>query len=272
MGATDGDLLLRAILDDPAEDTARLIYADWLDENGQAERAHGIRWGCSSEQRSRSWPLSRSAPLVVAGVRVNNPTLPEWCESGLCNRGFISEVTCTAAAWLQWADAITAAHPVERVRFTAHAPSSERSDGVPLPLTWYARRWPRIAFELQPESALAPGGEPVAWEVPVRVRPAPDPGALFLAGLGWRVEIWVEPSALADSPLLRSAVLTAATPAHIPGGLLGAAFGPVRATDTFGRVWHVERAILTDYEMDAGRANRITGRLSARSAGPVRPA
>ncbi len=33
--ATDGELLLRAILANPAEDTPRLVYADWLQEQGE---------------------------------------------------------------------------------------------------------------------------------------------------------------------------------------------------------------------------------------------
>lgn len=40
---TDGDMLLQSILAAPADDTARLIYADWLQENGQEERAEFIR-------------------------------------------------------------------------------------------------------------------------------------------------------------------------------------------------------------------------------------
>jgi uncharacterized protein (TIGR02996 family) len=34
---TDGDLLLRAVYNDPADDTVRLVYADWLGENGEPE-------------------------------------------------------------------------------------------------------------------------------------------------------------------------------------------------------------------------------------------
>lgn len=34
---SDGDALLRAILLRPDDDAARLVYADWLDENGQHE-------------------------------------------------------------------------------------------------------------------------------------------------------------------------------------------------------------------------------------------
>lgn len=39
----DGSALLAAIIAHPAEDTPRLVYADWLDENGQHERAEFIR-------------------------------------------------------------------------------------------------------------------------------------------------------------------------------------------------------------------------------------
>src|SRR5262245_15858513 len=34
---------LRAICDNPADDTARLAFADWLDENGDPNRAEFIR-------------------------------------------------------------------------------------------------------------------------------------------------------------------------------------------------------------------------------------
>ena len=40
---TDGDALLAAIRVHPDEDVPRLAYADWLDENGQPERAAFIR-------------------------------------------------------------------------------------------------------------------------------------------------------------------------------------------------------------------------------------
>jgi uncharacterized protein (TIGR02996 family) len=40
---SDEKALLAAIWDDPYDDTVRLVYADWLDENGQPERAEFIR-------------------------------------------------------------------------------------------------------------------------------------------------------------------------------------------------------------------------------------
>src|SRR5438552_3731260 len=40
---TDDPGLLRAILDDPDDDGLRLVYADWLEEHGEPERAEFIR-------------------------------------------------------------------------------------------------------------------------------------------------------------------------------------------------------------------------------------
>jgi uncharacterized protein (TIGR02996 family) len=43
---TTGDALLAAVLAAPDDDSPRLIYADWLDENGQPEQAEFIRVQC----------------------------------------------------------------------------------------------------------------------------------------------------------------------------------------------------------------------------------
>jgi uncharacterized protein (TIGR02996 family) len=50
---TDCDALLAAILTNPDEDTPRLVYADWLQENDEPERAEFIRLQCRLEQISR---------------------------------------------------------------------------------------------------------------------------------------------------------------------------------------------------------------------------
>lgn len=40
---TEREALLRAVCEDPDDDTPRLVFADWLDENGEPERAELIR-------------------------------------------------------------------------------------------------------------------------------------------------------------------------------------------------------------------------------------
>ena len=49
-----GELLLRAVLCDPGDDTARLAYADWLGENGGADRAEFVRVQCELAQLRRA--------------------------------------------------------------------------------------------------------------------------------------------------------------------------------------------------------------------------
>ena len=44
---TEETHFLRAIRAEPNEDFPRLVYADWLEENGQAERAEFIRIQCA---------------------------------------------------------------------------------------------------------------------------------------------------------------------------------------------------------------------------------
>jgi uncharacterized protein (TIGR02996 family) len=40
---TKHDSLLQTIVDEPADDSIRLIYADWLEDHGQEDRAGFIR-------------------------------------------------------------------------------------------------------------------------------------------------------------------------------------------------------------------------------------
>ncbi|MBN9117954.1 MAG: TIGR02996 domain-containing protein [Planctomycetes bacterium] len=50
-GAGDQSRLLRAILNDPEDDTARLVYADWLDEHDDPTRAEFVRVQCRLAER-----------------------------------------------------------------------------------------------------------------------------------------------------------------------------------------------------------------------------
>jgi uncharacterized protein (TIGR02996 family) len=53
---TDGEALLRAVCAAPREDLPRLVYADWLEENGQGERAEFIRIQCEAQDYCRLFP------------------------------------------------------------------------------------------------------------------------------------------------------------------------------------------------------------------------
>jgi len=43
---SDHDALVQAILHAPDDDAPRLVYADWLDDHGDADRAEFIRVQC----------------------------------------------------------------------------------------------------------------------------------------------------------------------------------------------------------------------------------
>jgi uncharacterized protein (TIGR02996 family) len=51
------DAILRAIIEDPDDDAPRLVYADWVDERGQPERAELIRVECQLGRLLGSGPI-----------------------------------------------------------------------------------------------------------------------------------------------------------------------------------------------------------------------
>jgi uncharacterized protein (TIGR02996 family) len=62
-GTADEDGLLRAVVEDPDDDVPRLVYADWLEENGQAQRAELLRLQCDP---ARVEPSPREKELAQA--------------------------------------------------------------------------------------------------------------------------------------------------------------------------------------------------------------
>jgi uncharacterized protein (TIGR02996 family) len=69
---TDRDALFAAVLDRPADDTARLVLADWLEENGEGDRGRFLRAGVvASRFRSEGFiedPAYYAALAEVAAV------------------------------------------------------------------------------------------------------------------------------------------------------------------------------------------------------------
>lgn len=136
---TDGAGLLAAILRDPADDTVRLAFADWLDEQGGEElslRAWWIRHMVTT-RATKAWDgdaIERSIKIIQgcpAGSRLARRIL--WGPYDLFgttdqlwsfDRGFAAEVRCPLAAWQAHGPAVVRAHPVEVVRLTDRVPSA----------------------------------------------------------------------------------------------------------------------------------------------------
>lgn len=189
-GMSDRQSFIRAICDAPDDDAPRLIYADWLDENGEDKLAGFIRlqcelynlppakvcngcdpWGFSC----RCCKLRKQINEILSGDwRVIVPTFPlligraspprfEGHAHVKFARGFVYHVELSSGDWLAHADAITAEHPIREVFIT-------RPLAVPATFIWNNTRylsfnqmaevrWPRIKFSLpldERRTALTP--------------------------------------------------------------------------------------------------------------------
>lgn len=295
MTATDtGTQLLRAIIAQPAEDTPRLVYADYLDENGEPERAEFIR---IDVERHRRWPnFARvceadrpGAYPDAADLAAVESRLMELVESigidallgrerfqwdfwspGVI-RGFVESLSMPAADWLECADAILASHPVERVTLTT---PDQRADllvqRAALRMTfgftadiagvdvWVA------ADELDPQhpwlSLYRKRWPGVTFTFTLPPDPAPERPRIPLSG--WSCRLIESPVDVGYYPGPELSVRHLELEHHQDGagdysGWVGQRFGPVIATDGRGEQWVCE-AILTganvSLETHSGRA------------------
>lgn len=165
MGAmNEQQSFLDAILAEPEDDGLRLVYADWLEENGQGERAEFIRVQIELHQE---WPWAGQSVkdgLTVAGREAHPQfaslvdrerelldTIGSWPfrwfpgpssigtenvdhappRSGQICRGFVERITLSAEDWLRHADAITACQPIREVRLTTRLATDQIFARIP---------------------------------------------------------------------------------------------------------------------------------------------
>lgn len=135
---TVDEALLRAISEHPEEDTPRLMYADWLDENGESERAEFVRVQVELDRMDVSDPARR--PWVARHVQFLIEHVPAWksqlpqlagIEWGDFNRGLVEEVQARdEKAVIQHAN-ILFAEPAVHVLRLARLMSGRKLAGVP---------------------------------------------------------------------------------------------------------------------------------------------
>lgn len=125
---TTDDALVRSVLAAPLDDAPRLVYADWLDEHGESERAEFIRVQCELarldpstyadvdraidlRRRERDlWELVGTVRLDVEaglprgfGASLSDPVSVVYGEGGgygIVRRGFVDEVRVSMATLL----------------------------------------------------------------------------------------------------------------------------------------------------------------------------
>ena len=99
-----------AILDRPDDDGPRLVFADWLEEEGDAERAELIRLQCGAGDPQRERDL-----IARRGAHWAGPVL-RYVYGYSFRRGFVEEVTVEAAMFLDLGERMFNAAPIRLVR------------------------------------------------------------------------------------------------------------------------------------------------------------
>jgi uncharacterized protein (TIGR02996 family) len=99
------EAFLEAIREHPDDDAPRLIYADWLEEHGQPERAEFIRVQCERarlpEGSPRWWDLEcREKQLWETHQAEWFGSLAESVNRSFCRRGFLESIALDAERFL----------------------------------------------------------------------------------------------------------------------------------------------------------------------------
>lgn len=124
MPAPHSNQFLQEVIDHPDADEPRLVYADWLEENG-SPRGEFIRLQCELanlneldepfyEGRDRSHELlnrHRETWLDELGLK------PKLFQKAIFKRGFVEKITIRASSFVAESAKIMAATPVNQVRF-----------------------------------------------------------------------------------------------------------------------------------------------------------
>jgi uncharacterized protein (TIGR02996 family) len=102
---THDEAFLQAIIENPDDDTPRLVYADWLDEHGQEERAEFIRVQCelarlTSDDPRRPKLKTRERELLNEHQREWAGPLGRWAYPNEFRRGFVEAITIRPAVFL----------------------------------------------------------------------------------------------------------------------------------------------------------------------------
>ena len=155
---SERDALLRAVCADPADDTVRLAFADWCEENGEPDRAafvltqvelakgppacHCFMYGCDesfgdSEEvgcfkrwnrlRRRERELTPGDRLYYATGPYDYVTVTPDC----FRRGFVESVAVDGETWVRHGDGLLSAQPITVVRLTTLPAVSHGSVGEP---------------------------------------------------------------------------------------------------------------------------------------------
>jgi uncharacterized protein (TIGR02996 family) len=114
------EAFLHDICEHPEDDTPRLVYADWLDEHGDPDRANFIRVQCTLARLDEDDPAKLALEKQEQSLLARHGAewcllLPKWVKDGQFRRGFVAEVAVTADHFLRRAEDLWRRAPVEGV-------------------------------------------------------------------------------------------------------------------------------------------------------------
>jgi uncharacterized protein (TIGR02996 family) len=134
---TTDDDFVRTITENPEDDAVRLIYADFLEEHGQPERAEFIRVQCALARGGngpRRIELMERERLLLErhGLAWAGP-LRRLVRDWEFRRGFIDKVSVEARAFVTRADELFRLAPLQRVGlYWGAVPPQDRARFVPV--------------------------------------------------------------------------------------------------------------------------------------------
>ncbi len=118
---TTRDAFLADILEHPEDDTPRLVFADWLEDNGEADRAEFIRVQIEAARLGRYEPRREALEQRIKALldRYRKTWLQEvtaWARPGAWfERGFVGKVECPAGQLLKSAAELFRRAPVQAI-------------------------------------------------------------------------------------------------------------------------------------------------------------
>jgi uncharacterized protein (TIGR02996 family) len=119
--------LLQGILDSPEDNVVRLVFSDWLDENGESARAEFIRAQIELTATAEDDPSYEGLRQLVDRLLFAHRKewvkgVPGWARHQVkFSRGFVEEVVCTAASFANRGNRLFENAPVRGVRLTKYA-------------------------------------------------------------------------------------------------------------------------------------------------------
>ncbi len=147
---TASEAFLADIVANPADDGLRLIYADWLEDNGQTDRAEFIRVQIERVRiRNLHPPADDEDRRIIRGFALYKRELEllprmtgsAWllaCTDIWYTRGFVYRVRLKCQDWLEHGVILVRQHPLERVELEIEP--IEDSDSV----NGYLFQWSEI--------------------------------------------------------------------------------------------------------------------------------